>query len=127
MYENSVNVTGNVGNDPEMKGDILTFSIANNPVYKDPETGERTTKTIWHNIVVWEKSKEWLYKNLKKGDKVYIRGTLNQRSYTDLEGNEKVATEIKSNSVQIIMSKADKEILRREKGEPNYNREEFNI
>jgi len=127
MYENSVTVTGSVIEDPEMIGEVLTFYIVNNPVYKDPETGERKTKTVRHTVTVWQKSKEWLLENLKKGDKVYIRGTLAQRTVEDLLGNKKIETVIKSNSVQIIMSKVDKEILRREKGESNYNREEFNI
>ena len=52
---NKVQLIGNLGNDPDIinEGKIAKFSLATSESWKDKASGERKTKTEWHNIVVY--------------------------------------------------------------------------
>ena len=73
---NKVILIGNVGADPDVKyleGGVAVarFSLATSEVYNN-KNGERVTQTEWHNIVAWRSTAEYIEKNVKKGDLVYI-------------------------------------------------------
>jgi len=58
---------GNVGKDPEVKtiGESKV-SLATNKTFKN-SSGEKETKTEWHNIVMWGKLAELAEKYVTKG------------------------------------------------------------
>lgn len=70
------------------------FTLATNESYINKTTGEQVVNTEWHNIVVRNKAAEICEKYLKKGDKVYIEGSIRTRKYQDQSGAERYFTEI---------------------------------
>jgi single-strand DNA-binding protein len=106
---NKVILLGNVGKDPEVKyfdNDVAvaSFSLATSETYKD-KSGQKQTKTEWHNIVAWR----WLGKlaenYIKKGSQIYVEGKLTTRSWDDKDGNKRYTTEIVANSIQLLGKK----------------------
>jgi len=97
---NKVILIGNVGKDPEIRhlgnsGDrVANFSLATSENWKDKTSGERKEKTEWHNIVVFNQGLVKLAEAyIKKGDKLYIEGQIETRSW-DQDGTKKYMTEI---------------------------------
>jgi len=97
---NKVILVGNLGRDPEVKrlpsGDpVVNLSVATSESWKDKASGERKEKTEWHRVVIFNENLAKVAENyLKKGSKVYIEGQLQNRKYTDKDGNEKYTTEV---------------------------------
>jgi single-strand DNA-binding protein len=87
---------GNLGKDPELREvgskKKCGFSMATSETWKDKD-GNKQEKTTWHNIVAWDKKAEILHQYLKKGDRVYIEGHTDNRSY-EKDGATKYITEV---------------------------------
>ena len=96
---NKVILIGNLGKDPEVKFTpqgtaVAKFSLATSERYKDKQ-GEWQERTDWHNVVIWERLAEIAGEYLKKGNKVYIEGRLQTRSWDDKQtGQKKYMTEV---------------------------------
>ena len=97
---NKVILVGNLGKDPEVRrmtsGDpVVNLSIATSESWRDKARGERTEKTEWHRVVIFNKNlAEVAEKYLRKGAKVYVEGQLQTRKWTDKDGAEKYSTEV---------------------------------
>ena len=103
---NSVQLIGNLGQDPEIvnleSGNKLAkFSIATTDSYKNAK-GEKIEDTQWHNIVAWGKTAEIVENYLMKGKQVAIEGKLTHRSYETTEGEKRYITEIKCNELLML-------------------------
>ncbi|MGY5355247.1 single-stranded DNA-binding protein [Wenyingzhuangia sp. IMCC45467] len=85
---------------------IARFPLATNETYTNKTTGEKTTTTEWHNIVVKNKLAEICDKFLNKGDKVYCEGKIKTREW-ELEGVKKYTTEIHVFDMNFLTSKND--------------------
>ncbi len=106
---NKAILVGNVGKDPEVKYlesgvAVAQFSLATSETYKD-KTGNKTTKTEWHNIVLWRGLAEVAEKYVKKGSKLYIEGKITNRSYDAQDGSKRYISEIVGNVMQMLDSK----------------------
>ncbi len=102
---NRVQLTGNLGNAPEVKtfGDgnkLIKFSLATNEEYKTTK-GEIATDTQWHFISVWGKLALELETILKKGSHVSVDGKIKNSSYVDKNGVKKYVTEIVAKEVEV--------------------------
>lgn len=107
---NKVILVGALGRDPETRympnGDAVTnISIATSDKWKDKSTGEQKEHTEWHRVGFFGKLAEIAGQYLKKGSQVYIEGSLRTRKYTDKDGVEKYATEIRADSMQMLGGK----------------------
>jgi single-strand DNA-binding protein len=107
--KNKVTLIGNLGNDPEMKMTdggykLAKVSLATNESYKNGK-GEKVTETIWHNLVAWGKTAEFMTKYLQKGSEVVVEGKLINRNYTDKTGVKKFVSEIQVNDLLIVGTK----------------------
>lgn len=107
---NKVILVGTLGRDPEQisfpnGGLISNFSIATSEVWTDKNTGERREQTEWHRIVASNRLAEIAEKHLKKGSKVYVEGSLRTRKWTDQNGQEKVITEVRAETFQMLDSR----------------------
>ena len=101
---NSVNratLLGNVGKDPEIRtmqngSKVASFSLATSESWKEKSTGERKSKSQWHNIVIFNEGLIKLTESyIKKGSKLYIEGQIETRKWTDqATGQDKYTTEI---------------------------------
>ena len=96
---NKVILVGNLGRDPEVRhttsgAKIVHLSVATSDSWKD-KNGERQEKTEWHRVVVFNSNlADFAERNLKKGSKVYIEGSLQTRKFQDASGQDKFSTEI---------------------------------
>src|SRR5436853_181821 len=100
---NRVQLTGNLGRDPEIKtfdggGKLAKFSLATKEEFTN-RNGERSSSTTWHNIAAWGSIAERVEAELRKGSFVSIEGRIHTRNYTDKEGQKKYMTEIVANDV----------------------------
>jgi single-strand DNA-binding protein len=107
---NKVIIVGNLGRDPETRympsGDAVTnITVATTDRYRDKQSGETKETTEWHRIAFFGKLAEIAGQYLKKGSQVYIEGSLKTRKYTDKDGVEKYATEIRADSMQMLGSR----------------------
>jgi len=104
---NKVIIVGNLGRDPETRympsGDAMTsITVATTDSWKDKATGDKKEQTEWHRITFFGKLAEIAGQYLKKGSQVYVEGSLRTRKYTDKDGVEKYATDIKADSMQML-------------------------
>ncbi len=97
--------TGNLKADPiyrlTKKGSpVANFSIAvsNSNIVKN----YGTNSVSWFKVVAFEKSARYVYNKLKKGDKVFITGTIRDNIWRDKTNNLREEKEIKINEIVLI-------------------------
>ncbi len=110
MKNNRVQLTGNLGKNPEIKtfengNRLAKFSLATKETYYNRE-GEKTTSTHWHNITAWGNIAERVEAELQKGSFISLEGKLATRNYTDKEGVKKYVTEIIAHDLVVNMKAA---------------------
>ncbi len=103
---NKVILVGNLGRDPEMRylpsGEaVANLAIATTDKYKD-KSGQMVEQTEWHRVSFFGRTAEVCGQYLKKGSQVYVEGSIRTRKYTDKEGVEKYATEIRGDRMQML-------------------------
>src|ERR1044072_4359472 len=97
---NKVILVGNLGKDPEVRRmqdgrPVVNMSVATSEAWRDKATGERTEKTEWHRVGIFNEGLAKIAEQyLKKGSKVYLEGALQTRKWTDQQGVEKSSTEV---------------------------------
>jgi len=110
---NKVTLIGNLGNDPEVRSTtngskVATLSVATSNQWKD-KSGEKQEKTEWHRVVLWNsqysKLADLAEQYCKKGDKVYVEGAIEYRSWQDREGQTRYTTEIKAKEIILLGGK----------------------
>src|SRR6186713_497002 len=95
---NKVILIGNLGADPELRYTpsgqaVCDLRLATNESWTD-KNGQKQERTEWHRVVMWGKPAEICKQYLSKGQKLYIEGRLQTRSWDDKEGNKRYSTEI---------------------------------
>ncbi len=101
-----VTVVGNLGRDAELKytpsgAPVLEFSIATNEKWSD-RSGNQREHTQWFRASIWGKRGEALQQYLRKGQLVYVDGTLRAREYTDREGKNRTSLDIRVDQVELL-------------------------
>jgi len=104
--KNTVQLIGNVGNDPEIKNldggkKVANITMATNEVYYK-ENGDKVEQTEWHKIVAWGKTADIIEKYVTKGLQIAIEGKLTHRSYDDKNGEKRYITEVVANEVLLL-------------------------
>ena len=116
---NKVILLGNVGKDPEIRSTpsgtmVANFTLATSDRYQDQQ-GNWQDRTEWHNLVAFKRTAEIVRDYVKKGNKLYIEGKIQTRSWDDKEtGAKKYRTEILVNDLSLLSG--------REEGAGGYNR-----
>lgn len=99
MSVNSVILIGNLGKDPELRrlnngNPVCNFSLATSERWRSKDSGEKQEKTTWHNVVIFDENLcQIAEKYLRKGSKVYLRGSLQTREY-EKDGSKRYVTEV---------------------------------
>ena len=109
---NKVIIVGNLGRDPEMRtfpsGDqVANVTIATTDKWRDKSTGENKEATEWHRVSFHGRLAEIVGQYLRKGSQVYVEGSLRTRKWTDQSGQERYATEIRADSMQMLGGRGD--------------------
>ncbi len=112
---NKAILVGNLGADPEVRSTsngsrVATLSVATSRQWKD-KAGEKQEKTEWHRVVFWNTKFSSLAdiaeRYCKKGDKVYVEGSIEYRSWQDREGQTRYTTEINGRELILLSGKGD--------------------
>lgn len=102
---NQCNFIGNVGSIETRhlpSGEaVCNISLAVNEKYKN-KSGEMVEHTEWVRITFFAKLAEIAAQYVKKGDPLYVSGSMRTRKYSDKEGVEKYATEIRGDRMQML-------------------------
>ncbi len=103
---NRVMLIGNLGADPELRytqggQGVLNLRLATSESYAN-KSGERQTRTEWHNVVVWGNRAEALNKFLSKGRSICVEGRIQYRQWEDRDGNKRTNTDIIATNVVLI-------------------------
>lgn len=98
---NNATLLGNITKDPQVRYTqsgqaVCSFSLATNRSVKYDQ-GYKDEATF-HNIVCWAKLAELVARDYTKGDKVYIQGRIQNRSY-EKDGVTKYISEIVADAV----------------------------
>lgn len=98
---NSVNVTGRLTRDPELRTtsggkSACSFSLAVQKRYKSPDD---TTEADFFDVVAWNKDADYVVNYCSKGQLVGVTGRLQTRKYTASDGTEKKIVEIVAENV----------------------------
>ena len=106
---NRVQLTGNLGNKPEIKtfdsgSKLARFSMATSEEITTKK-GDTITETQWHLITAWGKLADMIETELNKGSLVSVDGRLVTRNYLDKSGQKKYVTEVVATDV-MVKSKA---------------------
>ena len=91
---NKVFLLGNIGKDPEVKYlpsgmALAVLSLATSDRYQ--KDGEWKDSTEWHTVKVWGKQAEWIA-GAKKGDSLFVEGTLKTETWETSDGTKKYRT-----------------------------------
>jgi single-strand DNA-binding protein len=112
---NKVTLIGNLGADPEVRSTsngsrVATLSIATSRQWKN-QAGEKQEKTEWHRVVLWNtnfsKLADVAERYCKKGDKVYVEGSIEYRSWQDREGQTRYTTEINAKELILLSGRGE--------------------
>jgi len=100
---NKVSLIGNLGADPEVRSTnngsrVATLSVATSRQWTGTG-GEKQEKTDWHRVICWNNKgvsglADVCEKYLKKGDKVYVEGRIEYRTWEDNNKQTRYVTEI---------------------------------
>lgn len=103
---NRVQIIGNLGADPELRtttggARVANLSVATSRRWNDRQ-GQEQEKTEWHKVIFWENLAEVCEKYLKRGDRVYVEGSIEYRQYEDKEGQTRYITEIRGREMIML-------------------------
>jgi single-strand DNA-binding protein len=107
---NKTIILGNVGKDPEVRhtasgAAVCNISIATTSRWKDKQSGETVEDTQWHRVTFYDRLAEIVGEYVRKGDPIYVEGSLKYGKYTDKDGVERNTTEIMARELQLLRAK----------------------
>lgn len=107
---NTVQILGNLARDPEVRYTksgkaVATFTVAASNTYID-SNNETKEQTAFINCVAWGKLGESIG-NLRKGNRAFVEGRLQTRSYETQDGQKRYVTEVVANFVGTSLMNGD--------------------
>ena len=103
MALNKVIIHGNISTEVELKQtnngtSVCSFNVAVNRYSKDPTEA----KADFFTVVAWQQKAEFVARNWSKGKPILICGRLENRAWTDKNGNKRISTEIIAEEVSFV-------------------------
>lgn len=107
---NKVFLQGRLVADPELRHTqqgtpVASFRLAVDRGYKSKDPKAQNADFI--NVVSWRNTAEFVCKYFTKGRMMLVEGRLQMRSYTDKDGNRRVAAEVVADNVHFTDSRKD--------------------
>ncbi len=101
---NEANVLGNLTKKPELRQTtsgqfVASFSVATNRKWTDKNTNEQKEETEFHNVVAWGKLAQEIAEKMELGQKAFVRGRVQTRSWDGPDGEKRYTTEINAEKV----------------------------
>ena len=109
---NRVCLSGNLCKDVELKKTSSKKAVVSNTIAasRDFKNDDGEYETDFIDIVVWEKTAEYLSKYAKKGDRIELVGKWQVRKYQTSDGKNRVVNECVVEWLKITNSKKQEEI-----------------
>ena len=106
---NKVFLIGNLTRDPELSTtnsgiSVCRISIA---VSRRFANADGSRETDFFNVVAWRAIAENCAKYLKKGSKIAVMGTIQNRSYEGNDGTKRYTTDITAEEIEFLSTKGD--------------------
>ncbi|MBQ7152753.1 MAG: single-stranded DNA-binding protein [Clostridia bacterium] len=107
---NKVILGGRLTADPELKQTqagvpVVSFTIAVNRRFQSKEAAQ--TQTDFFNIVAWRATAEFVSRFFHKGSAICISGSIQNRSWTDQQGQKRYATDIVADEAFFVDSRTE--------------------
>lgn len=104
---NRAQIIGNVTRDPEMRTTtggqhVLTIGVATNERWKDKASNEMKERTEFHNVVIWGDLADQVNASVRKGNRVFVSGRVQTRSWETKEGQKRTTTEIIADTLSLL-------------------------
>lgn len=107
---NKIILVGRLGKDPVRRETKTGKAVTHFPLatsrkfYKDTDqpgspSGEETQ---WHSVVTWGKQAELCAEYLRKGNPVYLEGSIRSHKYTGKDGVERMSFEVTAEHVNFL-------------------------
>ena len=111
-FFNEIILLGNIGKTPELKyfqngTPFIQISLATTEKYKN-QNDEWIENTSWHSIHISGRSAEVIATYMDKGDKLFVKGKIKQKQYTDAKGVKHSTYEVQANQAIMVSSKRKK-------------------
>ena len=106
---NKVILGGRITAEPELKTtqsgiSVTTFTVAVNRSYASKD---QQRETDFFNVTAWRTRAEFVAKFFKKGSAICIVGAIQNRQYTDQQGQKRTFTDIVADEVMFVDSRSD--------------------
>ena len=106
---NKVFLIGNLTRDPELSTtnsgiSVCRISIA---VSRRFANADGSRETDFFNVVAWRAIAENCAKYLKKGSKIAVMGSIQNRSYEGTDGTKRYTTDITAEEIEFLSTKGD--------------------
>jgi len=110
---NKVIIVGNIGKidikETQYDTKVVNMSVATSVKFKNGQ-GEQQEETTWHSIVLFKKLADIAAQYCKKGDKVYIEGSLKTEKWQTKEGENRYTTKIIARELQMLGNKEREDV-----------------
>ena len=106
---NKVMIGGRLTADPENSQttsgiSVTKFSVAVNRRFAKDASQQQTD---FFNVTAWRATADFVSKYFKKGSSIFVIGTLQNRSWTDQNGQKRYATDIVADEVSFVDSRSE--------------------
>ncbi len=106
---NKVMIGGRLTADPENSQttsgiSVTRFSVAVNRRFAKDTSQQQTD---FFNVTAWRATADFVSRYFKKGSSIFIIGTLQNRSWTDQNGQKRYATDIVAEEVSFVDSRSE--------------------
>ena len=109
---NKALIAGRLTAAPELKTTTSGVSVCNFKV----AVNRRATKGVDHpeadffTVIAWRNQADFVAKYFGKGDAIYVSGRIENRTWTDQQGQKRTVTEIVADEVNFVESKRDNSV-----------------
>ena len=105
-------IVGNLGRDPEIRyfqdgNSVCSFAVAVNESWNDRRTGEKRERTTWYQVSAWGALGDTCQRNLSRGSRVMVIGSVSVRAYMNREGLPAASLDMRSREVRFIDTRRD--------------------
>ncbi|MBR3478736.1 MAG: single-stranded DNA-binding protein [Bacteroidaceae bacterium] len=112
MSLNKVMLIGNVGQEPTVRyldSGVCVASVrlaTTDRGYTMRDGTQVPERAEWHSLIFWDKLAETVEKYVHKGDKLYVEGKIQTRSFVDKQGMTRQVIEIMVNNMEMLTPKS---------------------
>jgi single-strand DNA-binding protein len=108
---NKIILIGRLGADPTLRTTKTGTNVTNFPLAtsrrilrdeNDVEEKKPEIETVWHKVYVWGRQGDNCAKYLKKGQSVYVEGSMRSRSYIGKDGISRMSFEVHAETVGFL-------------------------